>query len=86
MPLLSVEDALSRIVDGVQPKPAERVSLDDALHRVLAEDIAAKRTQPPWDTSAMDGYAVRAADVATIPASLKAGPYTHLTLPTIHTA
>lgn len=71
MPLLSVEDALSRIVDGVQPKPAEHVALDDALDRVLAEDIAAKRTQPPWDTSAMDGYAVRAEDVATVPASLK---------------
>jgi molybdopterin molybdotransferase len=71
MPLISVEDALTRILDGVRPKPAERVMLDDALDRVLAEDIAARRTQPPWDTSAMDGYAVRAADVATVPVSLK---------------
>jgi len=71
MALLPVADALARILDGVRPKPAERVSLDDALDRVLAEDVAARRTQPPWDTSAMDGYAVRAADVATVPATLK---------------
>jgi molybdopterin molybdotransferase len=71
MSLLSVEDALGRIVAGVKPKPAERVSLADALDRVLAEDIRARRTQPPWDVSAMDGYAVRAADVATVPVALR---------------
>ncbi|MCT8974358.1 gephyrin-like molybdotransferase Glp [Microbaculum marinisediminis] len=71
MALLPVEEALRRIVDGVPPRPAERVPLDDALDRVLAEDIAARRTQPPWDTSAMDGYAVRAADVATVPTTLR---------------
>ncbi len=71
MSLLPVEEALRRILDGVKPKPAETVRLDDALDRVLAADIAAKRTQPPWNTSAMDGYAVRAADVETVPMRLK---------------
>lgn len=71
MALLPVEDAIARIMDGVVPMPAERIALDDALDRVLAEDIAATRTQPPWDTSAMDGYAVRAADVAAVPVHLR---------------
>ena len=44
------------------------VALDQALGRVLAEALAARLTQPPADVSAMDGYAVRAADVATLPA------------------
>ena len=51
--------------------PAERVPLSDAEGRVLADDLAALRTQPPADVSAMDGYAVRADDVATAPARLK---------------
>jgi molybdopterin molybdotransferase len=51
--------------------PAERVALAEAEGRVLAEDLAALRTQPPDDVSAMDGYAVRAADVASAPARLK---------------
>ena len=45
--------------------------LDDALGRVLAADLKALRTQPPADVSAMDGYAVRAADVAHAPVRLK---------------
>jgi molybdopterin molybdotransferase len=51
--------------------PAEQVPLADADGRVLAEDLKALRTQPPADLSAMDGYAVRASDVATAPAHLK---------------
>ena len=51
--------------------PAETVALDDALGRVLTEDLTALRTQPPAAVSAMDGYAVRAADVAQAPAKLK---------------
>jgi molybdopterin molybdotransferase len=69
--LISVEEALSRVLALFSPLPAEEISLAQALGRVLAEDLAARRTQPPFAVSAMDGYAVRAADVATIPASLR---------------
>ena len=65
MALLPVADALARVLEGVEPLPAERVPLAEAEGRVLAEDLAARRTQPPDDVSAMDGYAVRAEDVAT---------------------
>jgi molybdopterin molybdotransferase len=51
--------------------PAEQIGLMDALGRVLAEDIAARVTQPPLAVSAMDGYAVRAADVAMVPVELR---------------
>jgi molybdopterin molybdotransferase len=50
---------------------AEQIALSNAVGRVLAEDVAARRTQPPFAVSAMDGYAVRAADVAEVPARLK---------------
>jgi molybdopterin molybdotransferase len=70
MALLSVAEALARVTDGLDPLEAERVPLAEALRRVLAEDLAARLTQPPFDASAMDGYAVRAADVAALPARL----------------
>ena len=68
--LILVEDALQRIAAMVRPLEAERVRLADARGRILAEPVRARRTQPPADMSAMDGYAVRAADVATVPATL----------------
>ena len=55
----------------LEPLPPEQVSVADALGRVLAEDVAARRTQPPFAVSAMDGYAVRAEDVAKVPATLR---------------
>lgn len=68
---LSVDQALARIVDGVKPISAtEKVSLLDAGGRTTAEAIAAQLTQPPFNASAMDGYAVREVDVATLPAKL----------------
>jgi molybdopterin molybdotransferase len=70
MALLSVDDALARILDGAQTIGHERVPLINAAHRILAEDVRATLTQPPFDASAMDGYAVRSADVATLPAKL----------------
>jgi molybdopterin molybdotransferase len=70
MALLPVADALARILDGVAPTEAETVPLLEAHGRVLAEDLTAKLTQPPFTASAMDGYAVRAAEVATAPARL----------------
>ena len=71
MALLSVAEALARVTQGLDPLEFERVKLEQARGRVLAEDIAAHLTQPPFDASAMDGYAVRAADVAVLPATLR---------------
>jgi molybdopterin molybdotransferase len=67
---MPVSDALAAVLAGTGPLPEERVSLDEAFHRVLARDVAARRTQPPQAMSAMDGYAVRAADAATIDSRL----------------
>src|SRR5579864_4656516 len=69
--MISVEEALARLLAPLAALPPEQVSLSDAVGRVLAEDVAARRTQPPFAVSAMDGYAVCAADVASIPARLK---------------
>ena len=68
--MLSVAEALARITAAFAPLPGETVGLGEALGRVLAEDVAARVTQPPADVSAMDGYAVRAADVTRVPARL----------------
>ena len=70
MALLPVEDALSRIVDGAHATIAQPVPLLEARGRTLAEPLAALRTQPPFAVSAMDGYAVNAADVMSVPARL----------------
>jgi molybdopterin molybdotransferase len=70
-PLISVEEALARVLDGVTPLPAEEIPLGEAHGRVLAGTHASRRTQPPADLSSMDGYAVQAADIATLPASLR---------------
>ena len=70
--MLSVEEALSRILDGVSViGPNEAVGLADASGRVLAGSLRARLTQPPFDASAMDGYAVRGSCVARLPATLK---------------
>jgi molybdopterin molybdotransferase len=71
MALLSVTDALARVLADAQPLPAVDVPLAEAHGRVLAVDLAAKRTQPPAAVSAMDGYAVRGSDVIAVPAKLK---------------
>jgi molybdopterin molybdotransferase len=62
--LLPVEEALRRVLEGVVSLSADTVAIAAAHGRTLAADVAATRTQPPWANSAMDGYAVRAADVA----------------------
>ena len=69
--MISVEEAVQRIERAFAPLGSELVSLDQALGRVLAEPLEARLTQPPADVSAMDGYAVRAADVDALPAKLK---------------
>jgi molybdopterin molybdotransferase len=68
--LLSVADALALVLADAVALPAEAAALVNACGRVLAGDLVALRTQPPADVSAMDGYAVRAADVAAAPVHL----------------
>jgi molybdopterin molybdotransferase len=62
MALLAVEAAVRRLLEGVAPRETEDVLLSNAGGRLLAADLAARRTQPPFPASAMDGYALRAAD------------------------
>ncbi|MBC7243648.1 MAG: molybdopterin molybdenumtransferase MoeA, partial [Anaerolineae bacterium] len=62
--MLSVEEALERVLSLVRPLPLEEVPILDALDRVLGEDIVSDINIPPFQNSAMDGYAVRSADVA----------------------
>lgn len=71
MALMAVAEALQRVLADARPLPPETVNLDDALGRVLTDDVVALRTQPPAAVSAMDGYAVRAEDVAKAPVTLK---------------
>ena len=69
--MISVEEALTRLLALVNTLPPEQIALTDGLGRVLAEDVAARRTQPPFAVSAMDGYAVRADDLGRIPVELQ---------------
>jgi len=66
----SVARAQAAILDHIIRSEAESVALHDALGRVLAEDVKANRNHPPYDVSAMDGYAVRFADVSGAAAML----------------
>lgn len=68
--MIGVDEALKRILAGTVPLEIESVPVTEALGRSLAKPIRAAQTTPAADTSAMDGYAVRAADIATLPASL----------------
>jgi molybdopterin molybdotransferase len=61
-PLLSIDEALGRVLARVRPLPAEAVPVADAAGRVLAEDVVARVDLPSFPSSAMDGFAVRAAD------------------------
>lgn len=61
---LSADDALRTILAAIEPLVPETCATGDALGRVLAEPVLAPRTLPPFDVSAMDGYALRAADLA----------------------
>lgn len=70
MALLPVDDARRLILKGVKVLPAEDMALAEACGRILARDVRAVRDQPPFAASAMDGYAVRVADVADVPAQL----------------
>lgn len=71
MSLLPVNDAVEQIAASVAPLGIEDVPLSEALGRTLATPLAATRTQPPFPASAMDGYAVRAADTESPTSELK---------------
>ncbi|MFQ5509600.1 MAG: gephyrin-like molybdotransferase Glp [Leptospirillia bacterium] len=62
--MIPFEDALKQIMDTVPTVRHERVALLSALGRVLTEDVVARRAHPPWDNTAVDGYAVRSVDTA----------------------
>ena len=64
-------EAQQRIIDSMPLVPAEQVPVSAGLGRVLAQDLVARRSQPPTPVSAMDGYAVRASDVADTPVRLR---------------
>src|SRR5207237_903928 len=68
---MRADDALARILAGVPPLPSVAVAILGALGLVLDEEVVADRDVPPFRNSAMDGYAVRARDVADAPASLR---------------
>ena len=71
MALMPVADALAAILNGSEPLDEEMAALDLAHRRTLARDFLSRRTQPPQAMSAMDGYAVRAADASHVNARLK---------------
>ena len=63
--MLSVSEARDRLLAGLTPLDRQVVRIDESLNRVLAEEVRASIALPPFDNSAMDGYAVRAADVGS---------------------
>jgi molybdopterin molybdotransferase len=69
--LMNVDHALENILARIEPLTTETVSINDGLGRVLAEDIVSDTNVPPFANSSMDGYAVRAEDVAQVPISLR---------------
>jgi molybdopterin molybdotransferase len=72
MSLLSVDDALRRVLASVERiVDAEIVAVSSSAGRTLSEQLVARRDQPPFPASAMDGYAVRAADIPEVPCRLK---------------
>jgi len=70
IPPLPAPEAQERILHDLVPLPEAWTPLEEALGFALTSDVIARRTQPPWDNSAMDGYAVRSADVARTPVTL----------------
>jgi molybdenum cofactor synthesis domain-containing protein len=69
--MISVSEAIRIVKEQAQALPSEEIELTDALGRVLAEDVTADMDLPPFDRAQMDGYALRAADTANLPARLR---------------
>jgi molybdopterin molybdotransferase len=84
--LISIEDARSRVLAEASPLPAETIPLPDAVGCVLAEDIVAAHSVPPFDNSGMDGYAVRAVDLVDAASESPARLLIAETIPAGHVA
>jgi molybdopterin molybdotransferase len=69
--MLTVEQAQAHVMSEISVGPAESAPLDESLGRILREDVIAAQDLPPADNSSMDGYAVRAADLAEVPVRLR---------------
>jgi molybdenum cofactor synthesis domain-containing protein len=69
--MIPFDEALEIVLREARPLPAEEVALAEVTGRVLAEDVASDRDLPPFDRAAMDGYALRAEDVAAAPVALE---------------
>src|SRR5262252_2276466 len=69
--MIPVAQAIETVLAHITPLPAESIALSTTRGRILAEDIMADTDLPPFDRAQMDGYAVRAADVANVPARLQ---------------
>src|SRR6266852_2340299 len=69
--MIPVADAIKTVLEQSPRLETESVPLGDALSRILSEDVIADSDLPPFDRAQMDGYAVRAADVASVPARLR---------------
>jgi len=69
--VIPVAEARARILETFTHLPAEQISISEAAGRVLAAGVTSRVTKPPYPVSAMDGYAVRAADVAAVPVDLR---------------
>jgi molybdopterin molybdotransferase len=88
--MISIEEARERVLANLPPRRTERIYFQKARHRVLAEDVRADMDIPPFDRAAVDGYAVRSADVRAVPAilrlqgELRAGQRRDLPLETSH--
>ena len=68
--MIDYDEALRLVLEHAQARGTEMVPVAEAAGRVLAEDVAARISSPPFDKAAMDGYAVRAQDVGRLPAEL----------------
>src|ERR1051325_3960688 len=69
--MIPISQAIQIVLQQTPKLASEEIALPDVFHRILAEDIVADTDLPPFDRAQMDGYAVRAADVANTPAQLK---------------
>jgi len=70
--MITVDEALSIVLDRIQPLGVEVIALEDAPFRLLAQDVIADIDLPPFDRARMDGYALRSEDLKTAPARLRA--------------
>ena len=68
--MVPLDDALARVLSRVAPLDEHMVPLEEAAGCVLSSEVRAAEDVPPFDNTAVDGYAVRATDVSTVPREL----------------